>query len=314
MIDVRAKAALFMMRRLRRLASCYASDIHQFRIQEQRFFKRLPMPKGVQQRYRTIAGLRAAEFTPKQLRQPHKIVLYLHGGGYSCGSVDSYASLMARFAKETGIVYLGIDYRLAPEHPFPAALDDALAAYQWLLDEGGYAAHEVVVMGDSAGGGLGLALLLRLKELGQDLPLCAVALSPWTDLAMTGASVKENAHRDPLLDPSEAGKWSRWYAGEAPLEHPLISPLYGDLSGLPPLLLHVGTEEVLYNDATRLLDKAKSQGTEATLWVGEGMPHVWHFMWRFLPQAKEAIAQASDFIHGQILAQERRAASSVSVE
>lgn len=300
MIDIRAKLALVMMRRLRWLASRYVSDLDQFRRQEQRFFKRLPMPRGVQHRYRTIAGIRAAEFTPKRLRQPHKIVLYLHGGGYSCGSVDSYAALMARFAKETGIVYLGIDYRLAPEHPFPAALEDATATYRWLLYEGGYAAHDIIVMGDSAGGGLMLALLLHLKELGQELPLCGVALSPWTDLAMTGASVVQNAQREPLLDPLEAGKWARWYAGDIPLKHPLISPLYGDLSGLPPLLVHVGTEEILYNDTTRLIDAARAQGTEATLWIGEGMPHVWHFMWHYLPQSRAAIAQAGAFIHQQI--------------
>lgn len=305
MFDIRAKFALLMMRRLRRLASRYTNDLRRFRIQEQRLFKRLPLPKGVERRDQTIAGMRAAQWVPKQLREPQKIVLYLHGGGYSCGSIDSYASLIARFAKETGIVCLGIDYRLAPEHPFPAALDDVLATYNWLLQEGGFAAHDVVVMGDSAGGGLTWALLLRLKELGQDMPLCTVTLSPWADLAMTGVSVVHRAQRDPLLEPVEAQKWAQRYAGETPLKHPLISPLYGDLSGLPPMLLHVGTEEILYSDTMRLAEKAQVQGTDVTLWIGEGMPHVWHFMWRYLPQSRQAIAQASDFIHQKITTHKR---------
>lgn len=300
MFDIRAKFILFTMRRFRWIASRCANDLERFRIQEQRFFKCLPLPRGVERREQTVAGMRAAQWVPKRLRQPQKIVLYLHGGGYSCGSIDSHASLMARFAKETGIVYLGIDYRLAPENPFLAALDDALAAYDWLLQEGGYAAHDVVVMGDSAGGGLAWALLLRLKALGRDFPLCAVTLSPWADLAMTGKSAVKRGQRDPLLDPVEARKWAQWYAGDTSLKHPLVSPLYGDLSGLPPVLLHVGTEEILHSDSLRLAATAQAQGTDATLWVGEGMPHVWHFMWHYLPQSRQAITQVSDFIHHQI--------------
>ncbi len=226
------------------------------------------------------------------------VILYLHGGAYALGSVNVHRELVARLASAAGIRALAINYRLAPEHPFPAALDDTLAAYQWLLDQG-YAPDQIVLAGDSAGGGLALAALVALREAGQPLPAAAVCLSPWVDLALRGDSIHQNASRDPILDPHSLAKYAGYYAGDLDPASPFVSPLYADLQGLPPLLIHVGANEILLDDATRLAERARQAGDEVSLETWEGMFHVFQII-PFLPETRRSIAQLAEFVTAKL--------------
>jgi monoterpene epsilon-lactone hydrolase len=223
------------------------------------------------------------------------VILYLHGGCYALGSVDTHREFVARLARATRMRALGIDYRLAPEHPFPAALEDATAAYGWLLAQG-IDPSRVIFAGDSAGGGLALATLVALRDAGRPLPAGAVCLSPWTDLALTGASIQTKAQVDLVLGREGIEKYTRYYAGEHhQVTHPLISPLYADLKGLPPLLVLVGTEEILLDDATRCAENAREAGVDVTLEIWDEMFHNFPLA-PFLPEAKRAVGQMAEFV------------------
>ena len=221
-------------------------------------------------------------------------VLYLHGGAYRAGAPVNYRHFTWRIAAATKASVLAIDYRLAPEHPFPAALDDAVAAYRWLLDERAEP-DKLLIMGDSAGGGLTLATLLKLRDDGLPLPAAAVALSPWTDLALTGASLKLNARSDPMLNAAHLPALAEEYLAGAEARLPYASPLYGDLAGLPPTLIQVGGDEILRDDAVRMHERLRSAGCAAELEVWPRMPHVWHAFAPVLPEARRAIASIGDF-------------------
>ncbi len=186
-----------------------------------------------------------------------------------------------------------IDYRLAPEHPYPAALEDALAAYHWLIDQG-YAASRIMIAGDSAGGGLALAILLSLRDSGELLPAGAVAISPWTDLASTGESVQTKAQVDVVLRSDTLESYAQIYAGEHDLKSPLISPLYADMHGLPPLLIQAASDEILLDDATRLAARTRGAGVSVTLRIWPGMFHVFPLL-PFIREAKEAVEQIAEF-------------------
>ncbi len=220
-------------------------------------------------------------------------MLYLHGGGYRLGSPATYRHFTWRIATAARARLLVLDYRLAPEHPFPAALDDALAAYRWLAAN---AAGRHVVMGDSAGGGLALALLLRLRDAGLAPPDAAVVLSPWTDLALTGASLQTNAEADPMLNADDLPAFAADYLAGADPRNPYASPLYGDPTGLPPTLIHVGGDEILYDDAVRMAEKMRTAGCAVELRIWPRMPHVWHLLAPMLPEAKFAIADIGAFV------------------
>ncbi len=222
-------------------------------------------------------------------------VLYLHGGAYAVGSPSCYRHLTWRIAASARACVLAIDYRLAPEHPFPAALDDAVAAYRWLLAEGA-APRKLAIMGDSAGGGLTLAVLLKLRDDGLPLPAAAVALSPWTDLAATGASLARNARADPMLVAEMVPWLARHYLAGADPRNPYASPLYGDPAGLPPTLFHVGSDEILHDDAVRMADKMRAAGCSVELEVWRRMPHVWHLFAPVMPEAHRAIARIGAFV------------------
>jgi monoterpene epsilon-lactone hydrolase len=222
------------------------------------------------------------------------VLLYLHGGAYALGSIDTHREFVARLARATKTRGLAIDYRLAPEHPFPAALEDATAAYRWLVAQG-YAPSRIIIAGDSAGGGLALATLVALRDAGKPLPAGAVCISPWTDLALTGASIRSKAQVDPILDPESSERYARYYAGELELTSPLISPLYADLKGLPPLLIQVGTDEILLDDATRCAENAREAGVDVTLEIWDEMFHVFQ-MARLLPETKKAVAHIAEFV------------------
>jgi monoterpene epsilon-lactone hydrolase len=221
-------------------------------------------------------------------------VLYFHGGGYSIGTAALYRDFLWRIAGATRAQVLFFDYRLAPEHPFPAALDDAVAAYRWLI--GRFDRRHVAFAGDSAGGGLVFAALLRLRDEGVELPCAAAALSPWTDLALTGASMRSNAVADPMLDPDNLPELVRNYCAAADPRNPYISPVYGDPAGLPPALIQVGSDEILRDDAVRMADRMRAAGCEAEVEIWEQMPHVWHLYARLVPEGRRALARIGQFL------------------
>ena len=213
-----------------------------------------------------------------------RVVLYLHGGGYVIGSPRSHRHLAAAIASAAAASALLLDYRLAPEHPFPAAVDDATAAYRWLLDQA-IAPEHVVIAGDSAGGGLTMATLLALRDRGVPLPAGGVCISPWVDLTCSGGSYRTKATVDPIVTQAGVAEMARAYLGNVSPRTPLASPLFADLRGLPPLLIHVGSDEVLLDDSVQLAATAKAASVETTIEVWERMIHVWHW---FLPMLDEA--------------------------
>ncbi len=223
------------------------------------------------------------------------VLLYLHGGGYVFGGPDGHRDLAWRLAKEGNISVLVVDYRLAPEHPFPAAVDDATASYKWLLGNG-YSAEKILVAGDSAGGGLSVALMLNLKNLGLPLPVAAALISPWTDLAATGESVAANAEADSMISPEALEKFADLYLGDRDPKAPLASPLYGDLTDLPPMMVVVGSIEVLLSDSERLVERINDAGGTASLSVWPGMPHVFPILAARVPEARQAVTEISDFL------------------
>lgn len=225
-----------------------------------------------------------------------QVLLYFHGGGYVMGSSRSHHRIVAKFVRASGASALVFDYRLAPEHPFPAALDDAVATYRWLLS-GGVAASRIVFVGDSAGGGLALATLLACRAAGDPLPAAAVTLSPWTDLAYTGASYAEP---DPVAPAGSWAVYSSFYAGEADVTSPLLSPLYGDLAGLPPLLVYVGEREAMRDDATRFAAKAREAGVAVRLEVGAGLFHCYPVFAPAFPEATAAMTDIGAFVRAQV--------------
>ena len=227
-----------------------------------------------------------------------RVILYLHGGAYNAGSTRSHRALAANIAYASHARTLTIDYRLAPEHPYPAALVDAFSAYKWLL-ELGIRPEQITVTGDSAGGGLTIALLVALRERRIPMPAAAVALSPWTDLSASGESWQENAKADYMINGPKLKEAARLYLKDASPQTPLASPVYANLHGLPPLLIQVGSEEVLLSDSQRLAESARLSGVDVTLEVWDGMQHVWHFAASFVPEARQAIEKIGEFIRAR---------------
>jgi monoterpene epsilon-lactone hydrolase len=221
-------------------------------------------------------------------------ILYLHGGVFTMGSINTHREFAARLAQATEVPALLLGYRLAPEHPFPAALEDTLKAYRWLLDQG-ISPARIILAGDSAGGGLALATLIALRDAVEPLPAGAVCISPWADLALGGATIESKAAVDPVLGGVALSRYVAYYAGDNDVMSPLISPLYADLQGLPPLLIQVGTEEILLDDATRVADRARAAGAPVNLEIWDEMVHVFQLI-PFLPEAKKAVAQIAVFV------------------
>ncbi len=252
-----------------------------------------------------VAGV-SCEWIRAKGSDPDRRLLYIHGGGWTAGSLDSHRPLSARISAATGCSVLAVDYRLAPEHPFPAGLDDCVATYQWLRangPSGAAPARSSFIAGDSAGGNLTFATLLACKERGIALPNAAIPISAATDFGATGASFQSRADKDPIIpsDPNGIRLLAHVYLqGKAEPLSPLASPLYGDLAGLPPLLIQVGDAEVLLDDSTRIAERAKQAGVDATLEVWPEMPHVFHAFAPFLPEATQAIERIGAFVrkHG----------------
>jgi acetyl esterase/lipase len=225
-----------------------------------------------------------------------QIILYLHGGGYALGSSLTHRELGWRLSAAAGMRLFLLDYRRAPEHPYPAAVDDAVAAYKWLL-ESGFSPSSISVAGDSAGGGLTVAMLLVLRNEGVALPKTAVLLSPWLDLTHSSGTFVSNETADLILSAARLREFADWYLGDkASADDPLISPIFADLHGLPPMLIQVGDMEMLLDDSITFAEKAQAAGVDATLDVWEEMFHVWHAIAAIIPEAQEAIEQVGMFM------------------
>ena len=238
-----------------------------------------------------------AEWLEPSKAHPGRVMLYLHGGGYVIGSPHTHRALAGKISKGIEASCLLIDYRKAPENPFPAALDDAFDSYMYLL-ELGYKSENIVIAGDSAGGGLALSLQMILRERKVPMPLCSVLLSPYLDLTITGKSIERNAKNDRFLDVFEMRRWAEMYADGYDFANPRISPLFGHFEGLPPVLVQASESEVLYNDSTRFVKKAKEENVDVIFQTWHGLIHWWH-MFGTMPEAKEAIDMVIDFCNDQ---------------
>ncbi|TYZ14225.1 alpha/beta hydrolase [Hymenobacter lutimineralis] len=255
-----------------------------------------------------VDGMAAEWLRPAQADNS-RVLLYLHGGGYVLGSLNTHRSLIGTLAQRCGLPAFTIDYRKAPEYPFPAALEDALVAYRWLRGQG-YPAENIIVAGDSAGGGLALALALSLREAGEAQPAAIIGLSPWTDLVLPERVLREVCQEETqLLEALQIRDWGTHYAGSTPLTHPLVSPGQAELHGLPPLLIQLSDAEVLCDDGLSFVEKARRAGVPVTLQAFQGLVHWWHLFWRVLPEARQALDDAAGFVRGIWAAQAAAAAT-----
>lgn len=236
-----------------------------------------------------------AEFIVPAGAPADKVILYTHGGGYVSGSIQDHRSIVSKLAVNCGVRIFLFDYRLAPEHPYPAALDDSVAAYRWLLAQE-FTPANMMMMGESAGGGLCLATLLALRDEGLPLPAAVIAISPWTDLKCTGTSYQTKA-KVCLSPPGSWPVFSKYYAWNNDPGLPGISPLYGDLNGLPPLLIQAGDDEVMRDDAIRFAKKAQAAGVDVTLRIGKGMVHCYPLLAPLFPEATEAMDEICTFVN-----------------
>ena len=252
-----------------------------------RFFK---LPKEVNTNKFNINGIPAELIDANNAKEG--VILYLHGGAYALGSIKVYREFLARLAAACKLKVLAIDYRLAPEHPFPAALEDSVSAYHWLLANG-FSSSKIVIAGDSAGGGLALSALVLLRDDNEALPACAICISPWVNLAFTRESINNN--NDPILNPHILGVYANYYAGNNPPNAPLISPIYADLKGLPPLLIHVGTDEILFEEAIQFTENARQANIEVVIETWEGLFHGYHII-PFLPETKTSLEHIAKYI------------------
>ena len=246
-------------------------------------------PGGVACAAVDAGGVPAQWLTPNGA-QTDRVLLYVHGGGYVLMSAETHRKMVSHIAKAIGCRALNVDYRLAPEHPHPAAVTDAVTAYRWLLKQGPQPQH-IAIAGDSAGGGLALATALKIRDEGLPLPAAIVPLSPWTDMAGTGASMKTRVAVDMIVSPLGIAQLSRVFLGGTDARDPYASPLYADLAGLPPIYIQVGDEEVLLDDSVRFADKARQAGVDVTLEVFPEMQHVFQIAAGGMPEADAAIVK-----------------------
>ncbi len=228
-----------------------------------------------------------------------RVLLFLHGGGYELGSLRSDGELAARLGRASGMRVLFPEYRLAPEHPFPAAIDDVLSAWHWLRNDQELSARSLAVAGDSAGGGLTVAVLVATRDAGEALPAASVLMSPTVDLTSSGPSMTERADQDPISTPAMLRQFASEYLAGADPKTPLASPLFGSLSGLPPLLVQVGTADLLLSDSERLAAAATEAGVDVTLEIGEGLPHVYQLMLG-TPEAADATERIGKFLRARV--------------
>ena len=264
------------------------------RLSYERIMSTLPIDDDIETERVGVNGV-AAEWIWAPESDKRRVILYLHGGGYVIGSVRTHRVLMAHLARAAKARVLALDYRLAPETPFPGPIDDTVNAYQWLLSEGIEPAN-MAIAGDSAGGGLVVAALVALKSVGEPLPAAGVCISPWSDMESTGGSMMTNSESDPSVSKERLLKLAGIYLNGKNPQAPLASPIHADLTGLPPLLLQVGSIEVLLDDSTMLKEQAHKAGVSVQMEVWDDMPHVWHHYAPILPEARKAISKIGEFL------------------
>lgn len=254
---------------------------------------KLPRPRKVDYEDTTVGGVPAIVATPTAV-EPERHILYIHGGAYVVGSPKSHIAMCARLAKRASATVTVIDYRLAPEHVYPAAIDDCVAAYRAIISDADPSL--VTIAGDSAGGGATLATLGALKASGDPMPGAVYVLSPWTDLTASGESVITRAPFDPMFDGTGLTESARTYAGDTPLDDPGVSPLFADPSGYPPTLIQTGMDEILLSDSTRLAERYEAAGVDVRLDLRDGMWHVYPMLAGYMPEATDALIRAAVFI------------------
>jgi len=301
-MSIRAQVMSFLMRRtIKKQLANMGDDVDAFRKRLRDASRLRPeIPGDVIIEPLNVSGI-SAEWISLEQSDAQRVLLYFHGGGYVIGGLDGFRDVAWRLSRASGLKVLLVDYRLAPENPFPAAVEDAIACYRWLLDEG-YQARHIVIGGDSAGGGLTIATLVNLKNLGLSQPSGAILISPWVDLSVSGESMAVNEVADPMLSRAILDHWAELYLGELDRKAPLASPLFADLSELPPVMVHVGSTEVLLSDAERLVEKIIKTGGEAVLEVWPKMPHIFQVFASRIPEGKEAIGKLGVFLNNRTAA------------
>ncbi|HIG62063.1 MAG TPA: alpha/beta hydrolase [Gammaproteobacteria bacterium] len=294
-MSIRAALMNFVIRRtVKPQLPDKAADVKAFREQMAGASNLMPKaPAGIAFEACQVNQVSCEWVSPEQANTS-SVLLYFHGGGYVMGDAVGHRNLSWRLARASGMRVLMVNYRLAPETPFPGALEDATAVFEWLLSQG-YAADKIVIGGDSAGGGLALATLLNLKNLGSDLPAAAILISPWVDLTLSGKSYIGNKAADPMLTRSALAAWAECYLSGREATAPLASPLFADLNDLPPMLVHVGSTEILNSDSESLVDKVIELGGSAALKVWPKMVHVFHLFAGRIPEADQAINELGDY-------------------
>lgn len=240
-----------------------------------------------------------AEWTRTPAADPSRVILFLHGGGYVAGSIQSHRHMLAQAGREAGTRTLALAYRLAPEHPFPAALDDALTGYRFLLAQG-FRPENIVLAGESAGGGLAIATLVSLRDAGTALPACAWCSSPWADLEMSGGTMETKSDVDPLIQAPYLRELAAAYLNGQDPRMPLASPIHADLRGLPPLLIQAGSDETLLDDAIRLAGVAAAADVRTTLQVWPHMIHAWHLFYTELADGRRSLAEMGTFVRATL--------------
>jgi acetyl esterase/lipase len=269
-------------------------DAPTMRIRMEQMTGLLPLPSDVVAEPAVVAGVRA-EWVSTPGADEGRVVLYLHGGAYVLGSVRTHRDLAGRISRAARARVLNLDYRLAPEHPHPAAVEDAVAAYRSLLAHG-HDPSRLAIAGDSAGGGLTIATLVALRDAGVPLPASAVCLSPWVDLEGTGESMTARAHLDPMVQKEHLVRMARLYLGDRHPRTPLAAPLYAELAGLPPLLIQVGTAETLLDDSVRIAERARTADVDVTLELWDDMIHVFQAFAPVLPEGQLAIEKIGEYL------------------
>ncbi len=285
-------------RRNRRPAVVQLGLLAELRARYDEIARHHPLPRDVN--YQPVdAGGVDGEWLSGSNPVDNHVILYLHGGCYTTGSVETHRDLMTRLSIAASMRVLGLNYRLAPMYPFPAAVEDAAAAYRWLLRIG-IAPARIAIAGDSAGAGLALAAIITIRDEGLPVPGVVVCLSPWVDLAVTGSSMASKAGEDPIVSRDMLLGWGKLYLGNHDPLTPLASPLYADLHGVPPMLIQVGSAEVLLDDSTRLAERASAAGVDTTLEVWPNMIHVWQSFAVILPEARQAIERIGKFVQARL--------------
>lgn len=269
------------------------ADVHDIRRRWHAWSNVLRTARGVKVQRGEINGLDAEWLTPKHAADG-KLLLYLHGGGYVMGSCATHRQMVSYIAKAAGVQALLPEYRLAPEHRFPAAINDCVGAYRALLRQG-FHAGDIVIAGDSAGGGLTMATLFVLREGGDPLPAAAFLLSPWLDLTGDGESMDTHADRDPWFKPEHMGLLTEYYCDSDEKSDPLVSPVFGDFSGLPAIYIQVGEDEILLSDSARAAQKIESAGGEVNLEIWPDLWHVFQVFVRFVPESREAVRRIGEY-------------------